>query len=91
MERKLLFSISARAEERGPEAKKGLIPESWGPFKKALFLLQRWEGAGSVCRWERAAEIKQPFELPLFPPLSLSRYLTACLLPLLSSPPPPPS
>ncbi len=54
MERKLLFSISARAEERGPEAKKGLIPESWGPFKKALFLLQRWEGAGSVCRWESA-------------------------------------
>ncbi len=54
MERKLLFSISARSEKRGPEAKKGLIPESWGPFKKALFLLQRWEGAGSVCRWESA-------------------------------------
>ncbi len=38
----------------GPRQKKGLIPESWGPFKKALFLLQRWEGAGSVCRWESA-------------------------------------
>ena len=86
-----LLDFRASGGERA-RGKKGVDTGELGAFQKSpLSPAAVGRGGVGLSVGERAAEIKQPFELPLFPPLSLSRYLTACLLPLLSSPPPPPS
>ncbi len=59
MERKLLFSISARSEKRGPEAKKGVDTGELGAFQKSpLSPAAVGRGGVGLSVGERAAEIK---------------------------------